>query len=233
MSLKVYRIDSSVSGKIANFFKKADLPVEQHNFASIGNPLKNLKDITTKDFYVLSKKDEIDRFSEAYGDNFIKDKYYIRHPKANKTSVLIPIEKFQKYIIREQLADMVSYIRANVRVKKLKIEIKKGASSSIKMNGLVEGMPLEGEARAYLNTEYSIIIDCARPLKASEKKTEYTWINEFTHLQAVIDETFDSRFEINESYDIGFGFGVKQARAVGLDFSGDMNHHFKIEVESA
>lgn len=228
--LKIYRIDTSFFGKLNNRFKAPDLPVQN---ALIGNPFKNLSDYNRENSYVLSKESEIERFSEAFGNDWVEDEYYIRHPKKIKTDVLIPAERFHQYIIREQISDIISYIRANVRVKKLEISFEKGIVSGVGVQGIVDGISFEGSVNASCSSEYSVLIDCNRPLKASEKKKEYIWIDEFQHLQAVIDETFDSRFEINEAFDLSFGLDVKAAKLVGMNAALSAQYSFKIDVTAA
>ena len=110
MTLKVYRIDRSFFGKLNNRFKKPDLPLAV--MATVGNLFKNISDFRTENFFVLSENEEVERFTEAYGDEWIDDYYYIRHPKKIRTDILIPATQFHKYIIREQLSDIISYIRA-------------------------------------------------------------------------------------------------------------------------
>jgi hypothetical protein len=231
MTLKIYRIDRSFFGKMNNKFKAPDLPVMAASI--IGNPFKNLADFNRENSYVLSKDDEIARFNEAFGNDWVDDRYYIRHPKKSKTDVLIPSERFYQYIVREQIGDIISYIRANVRVKKLEISLLRGANVGVGLKGIVEGIELEGAAKASCNSEYSVIIDCDRPLKASEKKLQYIWIDEFQHLQAMIDETSESRFEIKEQFDLSFGLSVKAAKAVGLNADFNTTHLFSVNVTTA
>lgn len=231
MTLKIYRIDRSFFGKINNRFKNPDLPVVVSS--AMGNPFKNLADFNRKNSYVLSKDDEISRFNEAFGNDWVDDRYYIRHPKKSKTDVLIPSERFYQYIIREQIGDIVSYIRANVRVKKLEISLLRGANVGVGLKGIIEGIELEGAAKVSCSSEYSVVIECDRPLKASEKKQQYIWIDEFQHLQAMIDDTFESRFEIKEKFDLSFGVSIKAAKAVGLNADFNATHLFSVNVTTA
>jgi len=231
MSLKVYRIDRSFFGKLNNRLKAPDLPVGA--VSAVGSLFKNIGGYARENSYVLSKDDEIARFYEAYNNDWIDDQYYIRHPKKIKTDILIPANKFHQFIVREQMADMISYIRANVRVKRLEIQLFKGASIGVNLKGIIEGIPLEGEAKATCNSEFSAIIDCQKPLKASEKKKQYTWIDVFPHLQSVVDDASDNRFEIKESYDLSFGLDIKAGKAIGINTSLNANHVFKINVTTA
>lgn len=227
MSLKLYRIDRSFFGKLNNRLKQPDIPVAA---SIIGNPFKNLVDFNRENSYVLSKDDEISRFTEAYNNDWVDDIYYIRHPKKCKTDILIPAERFHQYIIREQISDMISYLRANLRVKELEINILRNNSGKLGLNGVIEGLDLEGEANIKFNKSYSAIIQCPRPLKASEKKKNYTWIDEFPHVVEIVDDVEDGKFKINEEFDLSFGLSVKVAKVIGANIEWNTNHTFNLEV---
>ncbi len=116
MSLKIYRIDTSFFGKINNRMKKPDLSV-MAKASLFGGMIKNYKDYKRDKSFILSNKDEIDRFTEAFGNDWVEDHYYIRYPKSIRKNYLIPESLFHKYIMREQISDIISYVRANFRVK--------------------------------------------------------------------------------------------------------------------
>ncbi|MCI2965477.1 hypothetical protein MO387_20745 [Shewanella sp. N2AIL] len=228
--LKVYRIDRSIFGKINNKFKKPDLPLAT---ASIGNPFKNYKDFKREGFYVLSDKTEIDRFVEAFGGSWQDDQYYIRHPKETRTNVLVPASKFHKYIIREMIGDIIYYLRAHLNVKELDLSIKSIKTGSLSVKGVVEGLLLDGKTTLDLSSDYTVKIKCSAPLKPSEKKTEYIWINEFPHLISLVDEAKNGIFSISESFDLSFGFDLKMAETIGasLDLSGNTQFNFVVTVD--
>lgn len=233
MKLLVYRIDSSFFGKLNNTFKKPDLPLMASAGLAIGNPFKNTADFFRENFYVLIKKSEIERFKEAFGNSFLKNIYYIRHPKDVRTNILIPSTRFHDYIIREQLSDIISYIRANLKVKKLKIQLLTKRNAELGMNTVIRDIPVEGNASVSLSSNTTIIINCATPLKPSEKRTQYIWIEEFQHLKAMIDDAENGKFTIKEDFDLSFGANVRASKVLGfnMDFAG--NRTFKIDIEAA
>lgn len=229
MTLKVYRIDRSFFGKINNRLKKPDLPAMTAG-ACIGNPFKNARDLLTKDCYVLSKDEEISRFTEAFDDEWIDDMYYIRHPKKTKTDILIPANKFHSYIVREQLADITSYIRANLKIKKLDISITRNNGGSVSANGVIDSIPLEGKAEIKQVQSNKVTILCPTPLKVSEKKINYTWIDEFPHILAMVDEADEGSFKVSEEYDLSFGLGIKIAEQIGIDLTWNEKYAFDFQV---
>jgi len=231
LTLKVYRIDKGIFGKIVNTLKKADLPTAKAATApSMGNFLKNVSDYRRDESYVLSKDDEINRFTEAYGDEFIDDKYYVRHPKKIKTDYLIPADKFHQYIIREQISDMIDYMRSNLRIKELEINILRQDKGKVGLKGILEGLSLSGETTLDIKTGYTAKIKCTRPLKASEKKQTYTWIDEFPHLISIVDDAVDGEFSLNEKFDFSFGLSAKVADAYGMNLDWNTSHAFEFKV---
>ena len=60
-----------------NRHKKPDLPVTTAFLGGIfRSAAKNLNDYKRENSYVLSKQDEIDRFVEAFGNDWVEDVYY-------------------------------------------------------------------------------------------------------------------------------------------------------------
>ncbi|MGR5324843.1 hypothetical protein [Vibrio sp. PNB22_1_1] len=227
MTLKIYRIDTSFFGKMNNRAKKPDLPVQASLFGSM---FKNYKDYKRENSYVLSKKDEIDRFTEAFGNNWVEDQYYIRHPKETRTNYLIPANKFHSYIMREQIGDLISYIRANLRVKELDLTIKSNKSGSIGLKGIIESVPMEGSTQLSTTDEYTVKIKCLAPLKASERKTEYLWIKEFPHIIELVDNASNGLFSLSESFDLSFGLDISAAEAIGANINYHGQNQFNFTV---
>lgn len=229
MSLKTYRIDRSFFGKLNNWLKNPDLPVDTLAYLG-GSFSKNILYYNRENSFVLSKEDEINRFSEAFGNDWVDDIYYVRHPKKLKSNILIPANRFHEYVVREQLSDMVSFVRANVNVKRLEVKIFKGSNVGVNICGVIKEIPLEGGAKLSLGSSYSILIECDRPLKASEKKTVYTWLEDFPHLVSTLDEAENGSFQVNETFDLSFGVSVKAARAIGANVDWNTNHSFLLHV---
>lgn len=234
MTLQVYRIDNSLFGKIANIIKPPSLPLVHSAIPFFGDPIKNFKDTFRSNFYVLSKRNEIDRFKEAFNSSWVSDKYYIRHPKKIKTDILIPAEKFPQYIIREQISDIVSYIRSNVRsVRKIVVTVSNANNAKIAIKNILSNIYLSGDARLDSTDEYTIIINCNSPLKASETETKYTWLEDFSTLISVVDSFSDSYFVIHERHDTSFGLDVELAKSIGVNTILSKQHKYTIAVEAA
>ena len=236
MALQVYRIDRSFLGKAGHFFKTPDLPPMAATAGSIfgifGHIAKVFTEVTTENCYILHEEDEIRRFRNPLGESLLDDVYYIRHPKQARTNHLIPADRFHSYIVREQIADIVSYVRANAPVKRLHVSISSGAGASARLKGVVEGVPLEGSASVKESRAQEVIIECEVPLKASEKRRDYVWMDDFSSTVAAVDEVTGGAIEINESYDLSFGLDAKVAEMmeVSADWMQTYRYHVSCEL---
>ena len=104
-------------------------------------------------------------------------------------------------------------------MKELDLSIKTAKAGSIGLAGIIGGVALEGSTDVTFGNEYTVKIKCNAPLKASEKKTEYLWIDEFPHIIELVDNAQDGLFSLCESFDLSFGLDVKAAKAIGMNMS--------------
>jgi hypothetical protein len=234
MALQIYRIDRSFIGSVGHFFKKPDLPVQaavSGLICTLGRIAKVYAEVTTDNCYILHEEDEIRRFRNPLGANLLDDVYYIRHPKKSRTDCLIPADQFHSYIVREQIADIISYIRANVQVKRLRVSIDSGVGASVNAKGVFDGLPLEGSVSVKQSSAHEVIIECATPLRASEKRRDFIWLDDFASTVAAIDEVTGGSIEINEDYDLSFGLNAKLAAMISVACSGKMNYRYHVSCE--
>ncbi len=232
MSLKVYRIDKSFFGKINNMFKTPNLPASASLIGAIGSLTKNVNDLLADNVFVLHKEDEISRFKEANGNELSENVYYVRHPKKLKTDILIPSSDFHHYIIREQLSEIISYLRANLSIKSINLSLKKSQGGKVGLSGIVDGLLLNAEAKMALEEDFSVSIDCPRSLKPSEKEKVFCWIDELSQFTAAVDDFAMGSCSITERFDFSFGLSLDVAKQVGLDLSLHKKHELIIEFEA-
>ena len=223
MSLEVYRIDNSLFGKWFRRIRKSDLPTHRiiGGAAMVGslNCIRVMGDFFIgNNYYLLDKKHELNRFINPLGNSWIeKTQYYIRHPKAVKDRELIESQYFQEYILREQISDIVSFLRANIQIKELYIKSLNQTSFNFGVNVPIEQMTVEGNVNIDKFTEYELKITSKSKLKISEKRTNYTWINDFSTLKTAIDNFDGGKFDERLIIDNSFGFSLKEANRIGMN----------------
>jgi hypothetical protein len=233
MELQVYRIDRSLVGRVGHFFKKPDLPVM--GIASTGlfdRVRKTLNDVTTDNCYILSEEAEINRFRNPLNEEWMENVYYIRHPKKPRTDCLIRASRYHSHIIGEQISEIVAYIRANANVKYLRVSITDEAGAKLRAKGLIEDLKVEGKVDLSVSKQHEVIITCHTPLKASEKRRDFVWMDDFDTTRTAIDDMSDSRIEIRQRSDFTGGLSVKVAELaeVSAKFLRCYDYHIECEL---
>lgn len=224
MSLRIYRIDTSIIGKIFGLMRRTDTPplvTGGINGGLFRNVVRATNDLVNYDnHYIIKDKDELARFQNPLHDSWIvKEQYYIRHPKETRTRWLIEAEKFHEFIYREQVSEIIAFIRANLPVKYLSIRIRQGADFGSFVHVPITGMDLEGSAKIGLNTNTELVIECPEGLKPSEKRKEYVWLDDFQELKEVVDNFSHGEFRHVIRKDNSFCLKAKEAKTIGVGVS--------------
>ena len=233
MDLLVYRIDRSLWGWVVKLFKEPPLPamaagVMRLDF--VNKIQRTLNDIVKDNFYVLTKEEEINRFEDPRGYDLVDNVYYFRHPKKMRTNWLIPAHDFHHFIVREQLADLVGYILSNLNVKKIEIEINTDKGGKLEIGTTLEEVSVQGKINIDVSKKFKMVLNCEEPLKPSEKRREYVWLEDFPNTVAIIDSVAKSQFKIEEKFNTSFGIDVKIADILQLDTKWLDNFHWQLEV---
>lgn len=234
MSLKIYRIDNSLVGKGFRILRKPDLPVMAASGTLFGqNFIRGIRDCLTGDNYYLIGNDELDRFINPLGNSWIqKEQYYVRHPKAIKDRELIEAQNFQEYILREQISDIVSFLRANIQIKNLYIKSLNHLNFNLGVNVPIEDMQVEGNVEIKTYNEYELKITSKTRLKISEKRKNYTWIDDFSTLKVALDNFEGGLFEEKIIIDNSFGMNLKEASIIGMNTKLMEKKEFIIKFEA-
>jgi hypothetical protein len=134
-------------------------------------------------------------------------------------------------VVREQIADIVSFVRAELPVKRIEFEIAQGASLDAVLDG-GEKVPVDGKARFARRSSYAFVLEADKPLKPSEKKHEYVWLDHFPDVKTAVDNFADGDFSITERSDVSFGLGVESAKKLGvnMDFMKEQRWSLKVSV---
>lgn len=234
METKIYRIDGSLVGKIFRALRKTDTPGPR-NIATASMPMSNLirgiKDFTVdENIYLIDDMAELNKFDNALGNNWIqKTQYYIRHPKVKRERLLIEAEQFHEYIYREQLSEIVSYLRSEFKLKYLKIEVIQGNKFSSYSNLPIERMSVEGEVKLELKNERVLEIKSTKGMKRSEKRIDYVWLNDFRGLLDAVDNFDEGDFRYSQKINNTLDINSKLYKVVGIDLKWKNTSTFEIE----
>lgn len=195
--------------------------------------IRNYEDYFRKNSYVLSDEEEVKRFKDPRGYELIEDTYYIRHPKRSQTNWLISAKDFHAFVIKEQMSEIVSYLRAELPVKKITFIIKEGASFDVLGKADIPGEPikLEGGANGSTESKDKFTLECKRPLRPSEKRRQYIWIDDFPLLKAAVDGFEGGTLTFEETSNLEFGMSVEVAKSIGIKAKFNRQQIWSLKVE--
>ncbi|MEJ6949403.1 hypothetical protein [Natronospora cellulosivora (SeqCode)] len=230
MKLDIYRIDTSLAGKAFRIVRKPDLPTLATTGMLGDNLFQAIRDYFSGDnFYILSREEEIKRFEFPLKRHKSKKIYYIRHP--HKDRELIESAKFFEYVTREQLAEIISYIRSYIDVSYIRIERKSGIEFNTFINSPIDDIPVEGKVEINFSSKDILEIKCPNKLKPSERKRNFVWIDEFPGIKELVD-CFNggeaSRY-IERSQD--YGLTIKIADRLGIGSKWIKGYKLKIDFQ--
>lgn len=169
MDVRIYKIDTGLTGKNFSSNKRTNFPIggKTNSFYSVGNLMRGIEDFYLQgNLYFIDKEEELEKFENPLGDRWIaKRKYYISHPKKGRENLLIEANKFHEYIFREQLEDIVNYLHSALHINSLKIEVEEGNDFSAYTNLPIQEMKLKDEGKAELKDNKILEIKWNRKVK--------------------------------------------------------------------
>ena len=146
--------------------------------------------------------------------------------------MLIEAEKFHEYIYREQIDEIISFLRSNFSVKHLSIKVNEGNSFSAFAKVPIEGLSIEGEASVELRSNKELFINCSQGLKISEIRNSYVWINDFQDLISVVEDFQDAEFRHSIKINNSFNMSLKEANTIGVGVQWLQDWFFEISFKS-
>lgn len=194
---------------------------------------KMVHDIGADNFFILHDEEEVATFRHYQNDRLVENVYYIRHPKIARTNILIPAFAYHRHIIREQVSEIVSYIRSVAPVKRLRVSITDEAGVSVSAQAVLEKLPVEGTASVTFASEHEVIIDCKAPLQEAEKRSEYIWLPHFESLQTAVAGVRNGTVTVRESYDFKAALSAKVSDKIGAQGNLNRKHNYQVECEFA
>lgn len=236
MSLELYKIDRG-SGGVPSAAKGAGLgillggPFGAVIGAAIGAATGVAYDFafgSSGKIKILTKEDEIAKFRAPAGES-LKNGNYVRHPKILHGHLLIPVERFSSFILREQVSNLIMYCRSAGQLTKLDLLIRDARGGSLSLSGLVEGLPIAAKAAKteFHDARISLRYDAAQSPAPPET---LVWIENFPQVKAAILGSGVRRVAIAEDFDGRFDLEVSTAKDFGLSGSLFGVHTFELEA---
>lgn len=175
----------------------------------------NLKTINT---------DEANRYINASNSDWKFDTIYIEHPRKN--NVLIPLNEYKDFILRQMVGDIADYIQDNMRVSRLTI----GIVSSFKL-GLGATIPVQSiNTNAKINCEIAkdYVVNYTSSKLVNKGKSTYVWIDKFPDVKSAVTHDVCEFEAIKEtSVDLDVGINIPSEQLSG-SFTGGKKMKFYI-----
>lgn len=162
MDVRIYKINTGITGRNFNSDKRSNFPIggKTNSFYSIGNLMRGIEDFYLEgNLYFIDKEEDLEKFYNPLGDRWVaKKKYYISHPKKERENYLLEASKFHQYIFREQLLEIANYLHYELNINSLKIEVKEGNDFSYYTNIVLEEMNLNDDGKVELKGDKTLEI---------------------------------------------------------------------------
>jgi hypothetical protein len=182
---------------------------------------------------------ELQLFKNARNVEWITDgHYYIRHPKIKDSIVLIDADEFERFIIEEQVIDILNYAILKCKPQKIKVEIginnKKDFLAKLKVNkeivaGLLKiGSPISGGV-TFTNEENAALL-IERDFPTATKET-FPWIEDFPIIKDNIDTHTKGALHIHKTLSNNKMFGLDFAIKVGAALKIKMANEYLLDIK--
>ncbi len=237
--LEVYYIDFSESGekterkridgkKIAHAANVALNPVATARFIG-GLVSKSLAD----EIRVLRSEDELLPFENGQGNQWIARRepgdavqYYVRHPKAAKSGVLIESGNFSKYVYDEYCDELINFCRSHCDAKRIVI------SSMKNMAGGLDGGFKKIKVGIGARSEASEVLNVCSPngLRRVTPYGKYLWIEPQLRT-AIAGLKKGGKITYTLTQDFSFGANASFLKMIGAKTDFSRSFIFNIVIE--
>lgn len=226
--------------KVAAGLKLAPKAVPQVALAGtaaylIGIGAINLKRLADENrFFVIKNEEELKKYKNAYNNEWVihnkalkTRQYYIQHPKATRSNILIEAEAFYKYIEEEMRQEILDYVQSHCPVKSLTFYKEETTDKEAKAFAKL----VDANGKHTRNKGELISFRGAKGIIKESTIEEYVWLEDSIKLgiRALEDGTgtFQKSFESDET----FGLTAKEAKTLGLDMKGHKKFKYTLKVE--
>ena len=110
-------------------------------YAPFGKTVTNFINKKKSLLIEVKSQDELSKYSIFGDEGLLVDGLYVGHP--THAYKLLPAESFHRLLEREQISEIIRFVRSELRVKSIRIAHQRGQVSKTKGGVLVDGVPAE------------------------------------------------------------------------------------------
>lgn len=157
---------------------------------------------------------ELEKFIHREEDEFKPGSFYIAHPK--QKNLLIPTSSFHGSIAKEQMSDIVAFLRSKLPVTRIEVVME-----DLKRGGLNGRAPQSGVDDAGLNFEHlrvlRLLAEYNEPKRVPLGQLPLLWIDQFKIIQESVKGANAGIMVFEDSADLSFGLNAKFAKTIGIE----------------
>ena len=178
---------------------------------------------------VLSPRDA-GSFIDGTGARIRKGVIYARHPKDARSHVVVPAATFHLHVIKEQIAEILRYLRSELHMSSVRITVKSEKTGKVLVGSTLKGVPIM--ARLGMKGDQSITLEQqSRQPKRVRSNEPYVWIDEFPQIKAAAQSARHGAFIATQSWDMSFGLSVQTAKLASISSDWISSFQFIVEAE--
>lgn len=177
--------------------------------------------------YIVSNED-LERYEHYEGEKLKPLTYYAEHPY--QVGKLISPSNIHNIFIHEQVTEIVSFLRSELLVTALNIEVKSTAGGEFGARTNIKGVDVGADATFQQGWSYSVKTKYRNP-RIVQLDRPLVWMNKFRAIQASVKDATGGHGLFVEDLDLSFGVSAELAKIVGIGVEWLTKKTFSVEVE--
>jgi hypothetical protein len=109
---------------------------------SVGRAITRRKNQTDPDAVSVLRPAQARGFVDATGVRIRKGVIYARHPKLAKHDTVILASAFHQHVVKEQIAEIVRYLRSELHMSSVRIIVRSEKTGKILVGSTLKGVPV-------------------------------------------------------------------------------------------
>lgn len=175
--------------------------------------------------------DAVDLYDVA-GAPLKPGRVYARHPKATKADRLIVAKDLHAFIVREQIAEIVQYMRSRLHLSSLKVSVSSSQSGRFFAGGTLKAVPFSARISGKKEEAYAVEWSSHRPVRMAHDGP-LIWIDDFPEIKAAAEKARHGRMKVSQSADLTFDIEAQAAKVAKIDSGWLSTFEFVVEAEFA
>ena len=173
--------------------------------------------------------EEAKSMTDVHGQPLMRATTYMRHPRPSQQTSIIASSEFHSFIIRQKVAEIIHYVRAEALVRSLSILVRSAEGKHVLIDGNLEELPIKLEVNAAQRSANRMMSTYEDPIRLIHEPS-YVWMNDFPEIIAATRNAGRGTMAFSQSTDMSFGMSGGVAKFAG--FKAGWLSTFTVDVEA-